>query len=166
MCCVLSSPQTTGEGINVIQLETAAGAAIQNFKGAVGEGCSSSSSSPLHFYLIHFLTSSSSSSCPFRSGVNVPRSRFLPVKKTSDLLVVMSNLFMLREGSLVRNPARSIPTLPLVKLGDQHFTKVRKMYYLLYSQTFLPELLFWWFTYLLYQRNNLWVWLNGKRFAV
>ena len=57
-------------------------------------------------------------------GVNVPRSRFLPVKKTSDLLVVMSNLFKLKDGTLVRNPARSIPTLPLVKLGDMHFSKV------------------------------------------
>jgi hypothetical protein len=26
-------------------------------------------------------------------GINVPRSRFLPVKKTSDLLLIMSNLY-------------------------------------------------------------------------
>ena len=38
------------------------------------------------------------------SGVNVPRSRFLPVKKTSDLLLVMSNLYSLDHGSLVMSP--------------------------------------------------------------
>ena len=76
----------------MIQLETAAGAAIKNFGGAV--------------------------------GINVPRSRFLPVKKTSDLLVVMSNLFQLRDGTLVQNPARLYPELPLVKLGEHFFMKV------------------------------------------
>ena len=76
----------------MVQLETAAGAAIRNFKGAI--------------------------------GINVPRSRFLPVKKTSDLLVVMSNLFQIEGGSLRVNRKRSIAALPLVKLGDQHFQKV------------------------------------------
>jgi len=56
-------------------------------------------------------------------GVNVPRSRFLPVKSTSDLFVVQSNLYSLNCGSLVMNPARQFPTVPLVKLGE-HFTKV------------------------------------------
>ena len=58
-------------------------------------------------------------------GVNVPRSRFLPVKKTSDLLLVMSNLYSLQDGALIMNPLRSFPTVPLIKLGDSHFTKVR-----------------------------------------
>lgn len=58
-------------------------------------------------------------------GINVPRSRFLPVKKTSDLLLVMSNLFSLNNGSLIMNPLRAFPTVPLVKLGDTHFSKVR-----------------------------------------
>ncbi|XP_019853047.1 PREDICTED: UTP--glucose-1-phosphate uridylyltransferase-like [Amphimedon queenslandica] len=57
-------------------------------------------------------------------GINVPRSRFLPVKKTSDLLVVMSNLFTLVDGCLIQNTERSISSLPLVKLGDEHFQKV------------------------------------------
>lgn len=81
-------------GITVLQLETAAGAAIKNFKGA--------------------------------TGINVPRTRFLPVKKTSDLLVVMSNLFTMAYGTLKMNPARTYPSLPVVKLGDQHFMKVRE----------------------------------------
>ena len=58
------------------------------------------------------------------TGINVPRSRFLPVKKTSDLLVVMSNLFTMAYGTLRMNPARTYPSLPVVKLGDQHFMKV------------------------------------------
>lgn len=58
------------------------------------------------------------------AGINVPRSRFLPVKKTSDLLLVMSNLYSLKNGSLVMSPQRMFPTTPLVKLGDNHFSKV------------------------------------------
>jgi len=38
------------------------------------------------------------------SGINVPRSRFLPVKKTSDLLLVMSNLYSLDHGFLEMSP--------------------------------------------------------------
>lgn len=77
--------------IDVIQLETAAGAAIKNFKGAV--------------------------------GVNVPRYRFLPVKKTQDLLLVMSNLYELEDGVLGLSHKRSFPSLPLIKLGGT-FDKV------------------------------------------
>jgi UDP-N-acetylglucosamine pyrophosphorylase len=57
----------------------------------------------------------------------VPRSRFLPVKKTSDLLLVMSNLYSLRNGSLVMSSQRMFPTTPLVKLGDNHFSKVSSL---------------------------------------
>lgn len=56
-------------------------------------------------------------------GVNVPRRRFLPVKTTSDLLLVMSNLFTLNRGNLVMNVQRSFPSVPLVKLGTS-FIKV------------------------------------------
>lgn len=80
-------------GLNVIQLETAVGAAMKSFEGGL--------------------------------GISVPRSRFLPVKKTSDLLLVMSNLYSLRNGSLVMSPQRMFPTTPLVKLGDNNFSKVK-----------------------------------------
>lgn len=56
-------------------------------------------------------------------GINVPRSRFLPVKSTSDLFLVTSNLYSLNHGELVMNPKRMFVTVPLVKLGD-HFKKV------------------------------------------
>lgn len=59
-------------------------------------------------------------------GINVPRSRFLPVKKTSDLMLVMSNLYQLKDGFLTMSPARPFPSVPLVKLGDNHFAKVRE----------------------------------------
>ncbi|KAI8971393.1 UTP--glucose-1-phosphate uridylyltransferase family [Pilobolus umbonatus] len=56
-------------------------------------------------------------------GVNVPRTRFLPVKSTSDLFLVTSNLYSLTHGRLVVNPDRMFSNVPLVKLGD-HFKKV------------------------------------------
>ena len=53
----------------------------------------------------------------------VIRSRFLPVKKTSDLLLIMSNLYTLSAGLLVMSPERMFQTTPLVKLGDENFKK-------------------------------------------
>lgn len=88
---VIVNPKHLDRGIDVIQLETAAGSAIKNFRGAC--------------------------------GINVPRSRFLPVKKTSDLLLLMSNLYEIENGTLKLSHLRSFPTTPLVKLGS-HFDKV------------------------------------------
>jgi len=51
-------------------------------------------------------------------GLVVPRDRFLPVKTTSDLLLVQSDLFLEREGTLVRNPKRASAALPQVHLGE------------------------------------------------
>ncbi|KAJ4806085.1 UTP--glucose-1-phosphate uridylyltransferase [Rhynchospora pubera] len=79
------------EGIKVLQLETAAGAAIRFFDNAIGS--------------------------------NVPRSRFLPVKATSDLLLVQSDLYTLVDGFVIRNPARTNPANPSVELGPE-FKKV------------------------------------------
>lgn len=89
---VIINAKHLDSGLNIIQLETAVGAAMKCFNGAI--------------------------------GVNVPRSRFLPVKKTSDLMLVMSNLYSLRAGSLAMSPQREFPSTPLVKLGDKHFSKV------------------------------------------
>lgn len=52
------------------------------------------------------------------------RSRFLPVKLTADLLLVMSNLYILEKGRIVLSPMRNFPTLPLVKLG-KHFSNIK-----------------------------------------
>ena len=54
------------------------------------------------------------------------RSRFLPVKKSSDLLLIMSNLYSLQNGALDMSPDRMFQTTPLIKLGDQHFKKVNE----------------------------------------
>merc|ERR1712147_300258 len=60
------------------------------------------------------------------NGIHVPRARFLPVKKTSDLMLVMSNLYELKSGSLLMSEKRQFKTTPLIKLGDEHFKKVSK----------------------------------------
>lgn len=91
---IIINNKTLDNGVRVIQLETAVGAAMKCFDSGI--------------------------------GINVPRSRFLPVKKTSDLLLVMSNLYSLKGGSLVMSPQRMFPTTPLVKLGENHFSKVKE----------------------------------------
>ncbi|CAF0749041.1 unnamed protein product [Adineta ricciae] len=89
---IIVNLKSLDKGFNVIQLETASGAAIKSFEGA--------------------------------QGINVPRRRFLPVKTTSDLLLVMSNLFTIHRGILVMNQQRSFPSVPLVKLATS-FNKVK-----------------------------------------
>ncbi|KDO57326.1 hypothetical protein CISIN_1g012172mg [Citrus sinensis] len=79
------------DGIKVLQLETAAGAAIRFFDHAI--------------------------------GCNVHRSRFLPVKATSDLLLVQSDLYTLADGFVTRNEARKNPANPTIELGPE-FKKV------------------------------------------
>ena len=51
-------------------------------------------------------------------AIRVPRIRFLPVKKTNDLLLVQSNLFIEKDGMLRKNPDRQFDGIPLVRLGD------------------------------------------------
>ncbi|XP_057433258.1 UTP--glucose-1-phosphate uridylyltransferase-like [Lotus japonicus] len=76
------------EGVKVLQLETAAGAAIKFFDKTI--------------------------------GINVPRSRFLPVKATSDLLLVQSDLYTLQDGFVLRNQARANPQNPSIELGPEY----------------------------------------------
>ena len=51
-------------------------------------------------------------------GLTVSRDRFLPVKKTDDLLLVRSNLFTLNKGQLKINPQRKSHHLPKIELGE------------------------------------------------
>ena len=90
---IIVNPKTTDDGQAVLQLETAAGDAIQFFKNG--------------------------------HGVNVPRSRFLPVKSCSDLLLIKSDIYSLQHGQLVINPQRMFETTPVIKLGD-HFKKIQQ----------------------------------------
>jgi len=90
---IIINPKTTDDGHSVIQLETAAGAAIKHFKNA--------------------------------HGINVPRSRFLPVKSCSDLLLIKSDIYSLEHGQLVINKERMFGTTPVIKLGD-HFKKIHQ----------------------------------------
>lgn len=91
---IIINPKALDDGSPVIQLETAAGAAIKHFKNA--------------------------------HGINVPRSRFLPVKSCSDLLLIKSDIYSLEHGQLVINENRLFGTSPVIKLGD-HFKKVRRL---------------------------------------
>jgi len=89
---IIVNPKVTEDGQSVIQLETAAGAAIK------------------HFHNAH--------------GVNVPRSRFLPVKSCSDLLLIKSDIYSVKHGQLVINEDRMFGGAPVIKLGD-HFKKIQ-----------------------------------------
>ncbi|MEK9628556.1 MAG: UTP--glucose-1-phosphate uridylyltransferase [Nitrospinota bacterium] len=51
-------------------------------------------------------------------GLCVSRDRFMPVKKTEDLLLVQSNLFNLEDGRLLRNPLRKASHLPEIIFGQ------------------------------------------------
>ena len=101
---IIVNPKTLDGGVNVIQLETAVGAAMKCF-----EKC---------------------------RGINVPRSRFLPVKKTSDLFLIMSNLYTLTNGSLTMSPERMFQSTPLIKLGDENFKKVPKYLLICFKSVF------------------------------
>jgi len=57
-------------------------------------------------------------------GIEVGRSRFLPVKSTSDLLAIQSNLFDVRHGALLVSGARQVASPPVVRLGPE-FTRLR-----------------------------------------
>lgn len=59
-------------------------------------------------------------------AIIVPRNRFLPVKTTSDLFLVMSNLYCVRVGSLIMNPSRKFPDVPNLRLCNG-FLKVREL---------------------------------------
>lgn len=60
---------------------------------------------------------------PNSVGMVVPRSRFLPVKTTSDLFLIESNLYLEDHGSLKMNPKRAYPNNPLIKLLGSNFKK-------------------------------------------
>ena len=90
---IIINPKSTDDCIPVVQLETAAGAAIKHFRNA--------------------------------HGINVPRSRFLPVKSCSDLLLIKSDIYSLEHGQLVINENRLFGTTPVIKLGD-HFKKIQQ----------------------------------------
>ena len=59
-------------------------------------------------------------------AIRVPRARFVPVKKTSDLLVLRSDAYGLGEHAAIElAPSRSAP--PLVELSDDEFKLLRRL---------------------------------------
>jgi len=89
---IIVNPKVTEDGQSVIQLETAAGAAIKYFRNA--------------------------------RGIHVPRSRFLPVKSCSDLLLIKSDIYSVEHGRLVISGGRMFGGTPVIKLDD-HFKKIQ-----------------------------------------
>jgi UTP--glucose-1-phosphate uridylyltransferase len=57
-------------------------------------------------------------------AIRVPRSRFVPVKKTSDLLVLRSDAYVLGDGARIAL-AEGRTDAPLAELDDEHFKLVR-----------------------------------------
>lgn len=57
-------------------------------------------------------------------GVIVPRSRFLPVKTCSDLLLIESNFLDEHNGFLTMNPNRTSKQDPIIKLLGKNFSKI------------------------------------------
>lgn len=52
-------------------------------------------------------------------AIVVNRARYLPVKSTSDLFLVQSNLYGVRHGRLVMSAERPDASTPLIKLGRE-----------------------------------------------
>ncbi|KAK7053418.1 UTP-glucose-1-phosphate uridylyltransferase [Paramarasmius palmivorus] len=97
---------------------TEAGEVIVQVKAAI------TLSTSTHTYttaLIKLETAAGSAIKYFRNprGVHVPRTRFLPVKDCSDLLLVRSDLYNVANGQLTFSDKRMFKTPPIVKLGEQ-----------------------------------------------
>lgn len=52
-------------------------------------------------------------------AIDIPWSRYRPVERTSDLLILQSDLYTLAEGTVVRNVARANPKDPSIELGTE-----------------------------------------------
>jgi len=59
------------------------------------------------------------------TAVRVPRSRFFPVKKCSDLLLIRSDCFFMTDTyRFVLNPKRRLPNLPTISLDPEYYGKI------------------------------------------
>ncbi len=59
-------------------------------------------------------------------ALQVPRSRFAPVKSNNDLLVVRSDVYVLNpDYTMTVAPGRTVPGLPLVSLDPSHFGLIK-----------------------------------------
>ncbi len=62
------------------------------------------------------------------TAVQVPRSRFFPVKKCNELLALRSDAFVLAEDhTLQLNPRRESPDPPRVKLDERYYKKIDQL---------------------------------------
>lgn len=83
----------------------------------------SDSSSP-KVYQMEVAMGAAISSFKNAQAIKVPRSRFMPVKKTDDLLALWSDIFVLEEnGTIKLNPKRTLKT-PYISLDPAYFGKL------------------------------------------
>ena len=110
---IIINNKTMDDGTEVLQLETAVGAAIKHFRNAHGVNVPRSRFLPV-------CTPPHSFSCPLFSSFcpHLILTPFLKVKSCSDLLLITSDLYSLEHGKLVMNPNRLFSQTPVVKLGD------------------------------------------------
>ncbi|CAA0840441.1 UTP--glucose-1-phosphate uridylyltransferase 1, partial [Striga hermonthica] len=52
-------------------------------------------------------------------ALSVPKARYLPVKTTTNLFLLKSDLYTFTDGTLTRNTARENPDDPYVELGPE-----------------------------------------------
>ncbi|KAK9282814.1 hypothetical protein L1049_011036 [Liquidambar formosana] len=110
------------EDDKILLQETAAGSAIQGIHLHM-----SNSTHVFYFILLILMLFSPLCLSQFFGhaiGINVPHSRYLRMKSTSDLLLVQSDLYTSTEGLLIRNKARTNILNPSIELGPE-FEKVR-----------------------------------------
>ena len=113
--------QSLDGGLNVYQLETAVGAAMKCFDSAIGINVPRSRLMMMTMALLLLVMMMSIMMMVLRHWDQRPKkqvclslvhplhgnllfARFLPVKQTSDLLLVMSNLYSLDHGALIMSP--------------------------------------------------------------
>ncbi|KAG0582020.1 hypothetical protein KC19_3G027000 [Ceratodon purpureus] len=128
---IYCSSKGAGEGENItFQLQTSSGAPLYSLQvnGEIFENLPIEGNSDL--LLVQFFDGS--------VAVEVPRTRFHPIRDTSDLLLFRSDLYTVREGVVCPNPLRLSDVNPTIELEG---LKLRKMQYFTERLKHIPSLL-------------------------
>jgi UTP--glucose-1-phosphate uridylyltransferase len=107
---IIVNPKVTDDGRSIIQVRSIHNAARKLSQACMTNQLETAAGAAIkHFKNAHI--------------INVPRSRFLPVMSCSDLLLIKSDIYSLKDGQLIMNDNRMFGTIPVIKLGD-HFKRV------------------------------------------
>ena len=125
---IIVNPKQLDGGVNVIQLETAVGAAMKCFDNASGVNVPRARWVVLLLLIfVNFV---------LIRNVMILHCRFLPVKQTSDLLMVMSNLYTLQQGSLVMSPKVSLSILKSCNKPSSQEKAPTRVFFFMYEPTY------------------------------